>query len=90
MADVFPSLLVHRDNPNLRLGIKSSLNSFKQLLASLYIIYKSCQNASNVCYSEEVHDGTNTAICLSKQLLLSIQKHFSDLFHIHRADQTYP
>lgn len=90
MADVFPSLLVHRDNPNLRLGIKSSLNSFKQLLASLYIIYKSCQNASNVCYSEEVHDGINTAICLSKQLLLSIQKHFSDLSDVQERIEKSP
>lgn len=90
MADVFPSLLVHRDNPNLRLGIKSSLNSFKQLLASLYIIYKSSQNASNVCYSEEVHDGTNTAICLSKQLLLSIQKHFSDLSDVQERIEKSP
>ena len=50
MADVFPSSLIYRENPNLRLGIKSSLNSFKQLLASLYIIYKSCANPSNVLF----------------------------------------
>lgn len=90
MADVFPSLLVHRDNPNLRLGLKSSLNSFKQLLASLYIIYKSCQNASDVCFSEEVHDGTNTVICLSKQLLLSIQNHFSDLSDVQERIEKSP
>lgn len=53
MADVFPSSLIYRENPNLRLGIKSSLNSFKQLLASLYIIYKSCANPSKVLFSEE-------------------------------------
>ena len=90
MADVFPSLLVHRDNPNLRLGIKSSLNSFKQLLASLYIIYKSSQNASSVCYSEEVQDGANTAICLNKQLLLSIQNHFSDLSDVQERMEKSP
>ena len=90
MADVFPSLLVHRDNPNLRLGIKSSLNSFKQLLASLYIIYKSSQNASSVCYSEEVQDGANTAICLNKQLLLSIQNHFSDLSDVQERIEKSP
>lgn len=90
MADVFPSLLVHRDNPNLRLGIKSSLNSFKQLLASLYIIYKSCQNASNVCYSEEVHDGANTSICLGKQLLLSIQSQFPILSDIQERLEKSP
>lgn len=28
MANVFPSSLIYRENPNLRLGIKSSLNSF--------------------------------------------------------------
>lgn len=50
MADVFPSSLIYRENPNLRLGIKSSLNSFKQLLASLYIIYKSCANPSKVLF----------------------------------------
>ena len=79
MADVFPTSLVHRDNPNLRLGIKSSLNSFKQLLASLYIIYKSCPNPSKVYFSEEVHDGKNYTICLSKQLLLPIHEAFSAL-----------
>ena len=61
MADVFPSSLIYRENPNLRLGIKSSLNSFKQLLASLYIIYKSCANPSNVLFSEEVNVGDNMA-----------------------------
>ena len=70
MADVFPSSLIYRENPNLRLGIKSSLNSFKQLLASLYIIYKSCANPSKVLFSEEVNVGDNIAICLSKKLYI--------------------
>ena len=76
MANVFPSSLIYRENPNLRLGIKSSLNSFKQLLASLYIIYKSCANPSNVLFSEEVNVGDNIAICLSKKLLVRINEQF--------------
>ena len=79
MADVFPSSLIYRENPNLRLGIKSSLNSFKQLLASLYIIYKSCANPSNVLFSEEVNVGDNIAICLSKKLLVRINEQFPQL-----------
>ena len=79
MADVFPSSLIFRENPNLRLGIKSSLNSFKQLLASLYIIYKSCANPSNVLFSEEVNVGDNIAICLSKKLLVRINEQFPQL-----------
>ena len=79
MADVFPSSLIFRENPNLRLGIKSSLNSFKQLLASLYIIYKSCANPSKVLFSEEVNVGDNIAICLSKKLLVRINELFPQL-----------
>ena len=79
MANVFPSSLIYRENPNLRLGIKSSLNSFKQLLASLYIIYKSCANPSNVLFSEEVNVGDNIAICLSKKLLVRINELFPQL-----------
>ena len=79
MADVFPSSLIFRENPNLRLGIKSSLNSFKQLLASLYIIYKSCANPSKVLFSEEVNVGDNIAICLSKKLLVRINEQFPQL-----------
>lgn len=79
MANVFPSSLIYRENPNLRLGIKSSLNSFKQLLASLYIIYKSCANPSTVLFSEEVNVGDNIAICLSKKLLVRINEQFPQL-----------
>lgn len=79
MANVFPSSLIYRENPNLRLGIKSSLNSFKQLLVSLYIIYKSCANPSNVLFSEEVNVGDNIAICLSKKLLVRINEQFPQL-----------
>ena len=79
MANVFPSSLIYRENPNLRLGIKSSLNSFKQLLASLYIIYKSCANPSDVLFSEEVNVGDNIAICLSKKLLVRINEQFPQL-----------
>lgn len=79
MADVFPSSLVHRDNPNLRLGIKSSLNSFKQLIASLYIIYKVSDQPEDVVYSEEFNENGNVAIRLSQFLENKIKALFPQL-----------
>ena len=77
MAQVFPSPLVHRDNPNLRLGIKSSLNSFRQLIAALYTIYKSSSSPENINYSEEFNvESGITVIRLSNEIKLSIAQNF--------------
>ena len=51
MAEVFPSSLIPRENPNLRLGIKSSLNSFRQIIASLFAIYTVADTPTDVAYS---------------------------------------
>ena len=82
MADVFPSSLIHRDNPNLRLGIKSSLNSFKQLIASLYIIYKAAEQPKHVIFSEEFDDAGNVAIRLRRQIQDRIKVSFPRLSHV--------
>lgn len=81
MADVFPSSLIHRDNPNQRLGIKSSLNSFKQLIASLYIIYKVAELPKKVIYSEEFDESGNVAIRLERHLAEKIKMAFPQLSH---------
>lgn len=82
MADVFPSSLIHRDNPNQRLGIKSSLNSFRQLIASLYIIYKVVGQPQNVIYSEEFDDDGNVAIHLEPYLEERIKATFPQLANV--------
>ncbi len=82
MADVFPSSLIHRDNPNQRLGIKSSLNSFRQLIASLYIIYKVIGQPQNVIYSEEFDDDGNVAIHLEPYLEERIKATFPQLANV--------
>ena len=79
MADVFPSSLVHRENPNLRLGIKSSLNSFKQLIASLYLIYKVSTQFEGIVYSEEFEENGNVAIRLPQSLQNEIKAKFPQL-----------
>lgn len=77
MAVIFPSQLIKRDNPNLRLGIKSSLNSFKQLIASLYVIYKSTSSPKDVHYSDIEKNNNIITICLAKDFSEKVSELFS-------------
>lgn len=77
MAEIFPSQLIKRDNPNLRLGIKSSLNSFKQLIASLYVIYKSTSSPKDVHYSDIEENNDIITICLAKDLSEKVSELFT-------------
>lgn len=82
MAEVFPSTLIHRENPNLRLGIKSSLNSFKQIIASLYAIYTVADFPSDVHYSEEYSDNGTISIRLAHSLKESILSKYAGVVNI--------
>lgn len=73
MAEVFPSSLIPRENPNLRLGIKSSLNSFRQIIASLFAIYTVADTPTDVAYSEEYSNNGTTAIRLASTFCDSIK-----------------
>lgn len=79
MAEVFPSSLILRENPNLRLGIKSSLNSFKQIIASLYAIYSVADFPTDVSYSEEYVNNGTIAIRLNSAFSDSIKNKYSDV-----------
>ena len=82
MAEVFPSALIQRDSPNLRLGIKSSLNSFRQLIASLYVIYKSTPSVTKIQYTDEYNNAGVTNIKLSDILVTQIESNFSSINNI--------
>ena len=82
MAEVFPSTLIQREDPNLRLGIKSSLNSFKQIIASLYAIYSVTDFPSDIHYSEEYSDNGTTSIRLPSKLKETIRSKYADLANI--------
>ena len=79
MAEVFPSSLIPRENPNLRLGIKSSLNSFRQIIASLYAIYTVADIPTDVAYSEEYTNNGTTAIRLTSTFSDSIRNKYADI-----------
>lgn len=82
MAEVFPSSLITRENPNLRLGIKSSLNSFRQIIASLYAIYTVVDIPTDVAYSEEYTNNGTTAIRLTSTFSDSIRNKYANIDHI--------
>ena len=82
MAEVFPSSLIPRENPNLRLGIKSSLNSFRQIIASLYAIYTVADIPANVAYSEEYTNNGTTAIRLASTFSDYIRNKYADIDNI--------
>lgn len=82
MAEVFPSSLITRENPNLRLGIKSSLNSFRQIIASLYAIYTVVDIPTDVAYSEEYTNNGTTAIRLTSTFSDSIRSKYANIDHI--------
>ena len=82
MAEVFPSSLIPRENPNLRLGIKSSLNSFRQIIASLYAIYTVVDIPTDVVYSEEYTNNGTTAIRLASTFSDSLRKKYANIDNI--------
>lgn len=82
MAEVFPSSLIPRENPNLRLGIKSSLNSFRQIIASLYAIYTVVDIPTDVAYSEEYINNGTTAIRLASTFSDSLRKKYANIDNI--------
>ena len=82
MAEVFPSSLIPRENPNLRLGIKSSLNSFRQIIASLYAIYTVVDIPTDVAYSEEYTNNGTTAIRLDSTFSDSLRKKYANIDNI--------
>lgn len=82
MAEVFPSSLIPRENPNLRLGIKFSLNSFRQIIASLYAIYTVVDIPTDVAYSEEYTNNGTTAIRLASTFSDSLRKKYANIDNI--------
>lgn len=82
MAEVFPSSLIPRENPNLRLGIKSSLNSFRQIIASLFAIFTVADTPTDVAYSEEYSNNGTTAIRLASTFCDSIKIKYANIDNI--------
>ena len=62
----FPNSLKRRTSPDLRLGIKSSFNSFKPSVAALYVIYKAAGSSSSVQFTKEEWEFLRSKFLTSK------------------------
>lgn len=91
MADVFPTSLKHRNNPNLRLGIKSSCGDLKSIIAAMYIIFKSTETPQAVNYSKEITLGNGAiGIELSDELSTKIKSTFPNIDEVVKKVNSTP
>lgn len=74
----FPNSLKRRTSPDLRLGIKSSFNSFKPSVAALYVIYKAAGSSSSVQFTKEESNGIQTTISLADTLSTEIRNKYGE------------
>lgn len=83
MSRVLPAALKDRPELNLRQGIKSSLNSWRQLIASLYLFYFYVQGGGDSAYSKENHSGgSKVSIVPSDAFATWLDANFSDIANI--------
>ena len=91
MAGVFPTPLKHRNNPNLRLGIKSSCGDLKSIIAAMYIIFKSTETPQAVKYSKEITLGNGAiGIALSDNLSAKIERTFPNIDDVVKKVNSTP
>ena len=65
MSKVLPLAIRDRPELNLRQGIKSSLNNWRQLLSSLYLFFLYVRDGGSDTYCKEIHAQGRTALAIS-------------------------
>lgn len=65
MSKVLPIAIHDRPELNLRQGIKSSLNHWRQLIATLYLLYRHINDGGNEVYAKEVKSSDRTGLEIS-------------------------
>jgi hypothetical protein len=65
MSKLFPVEIQNRPELNLRQGIKSSLNKWRELITSLYLVYKfKGDNQTGNTYCKEIRENNKTVLTL--------------------------
>ena len=65
MSKVLPFTIQDRPELNLRQGIKSSLNNWRQLLSSLYLFFQYVREGGSDTYCKEVQEQGRKALAIS-------------------------
>lgn len=79
MSKVLPKAIQERPSLNLRQGIKSSLNNWKQLLASLYLFFLYVRAGGDGTYCKEKLVSTRTVLDLSDSFAEWLNLHWGSV-----------
>ena len=79
MKKVLPSAVYSAPPLNLRQGIKSSLNHWRQLISSLYLFYLCLQDERDVLYGKESVENGKTVLMLSDAFAAWLDAHCGNI-----------
>ena len=90
MKKVLPTTLYSPPPLNLRQGIKSSLNHWRQLISSLYLFYLCLQDERDVLYGREVFEAGKTSLVMSNAFASWLDTHCGNVPGVKSKVQSCP
>ena len=90
MSKVLPIAIHDRPELNLRQGIKSSLNHWRQLIASLYLFYQYLLDGGDAIYSKEIHAGGKVCLGVSDGFASWLSQNWSQVANVKSLVQQCP
>lgn len=90
MSKVLPSAIHDRPELNLRQGIKSSLNHWRQLIATLYLFYRHINDGGNEVYAKEVKSSGRTGLEISDDFATWLDAKWSSIPNIKELVKQCP
>ena len=90
MSKVLPVAIHDRPELNLRQGIKSSLNHWRQLIASAYLFYLYVIDGGDNIYSKEVKTGGKVSLAVSVAFANWLAENWGDIANVTDLVQQCP
>ena len=91
MSKLFPVEIQNRPELNLRQGIKSSLNKWRELITSLYLVYKfKGDNQTGNTYCKEIRENNKTVLTLDDSFSEWLQTNYSSINNIRNSVANCP
>ena len=90
MSKVLPVEIKERPELNLRQGIKSSLNSWRPLISTLYLLYLYSHESGSHEYCQEVVNGHNTKLEVEEKFVTWLEARYPTIQGIRSLVQGCP
>lgn len=84
----YPEPIQNREELNLRLGIKSSLNNLRSVVGSLYAMYIAAGKPSHIDYTEEVSSNGVFSLKMNSSIKSAVLDYFNDSAIIENIEAT--